>query len=182
MVEAFSVRGLGPLAESWKRNPPFAGDNEFGNAIADYRQNIIKRYAALADVQGITHDPTKWFADHRSEIEVPGLNPFAQAASLTVLAEYERAASCVEALGALNRWPGRSGVPIEDYLRQWEASCAEIQASPYCPLAYEECWALPNARRSSLSAPEGASLTLGKVSGHSSAASHSFTITWRATV
>jgi hypothetical protein len=146
MVEAFSLRGLGPLAESWKRNPPFAGDNEFGNAIA-----IM-------------------------------LNPFAQAASLTVLAEYERAASCVEALGALNRWPGRSGVPIEDYLRQWEASCAEIQASPYCPLAYEECWALPNARRSSLSAPEGASLTLGKVSGHSSAASHSFTITWRATV
>jgi hypothetical protein len=52
-----------------------------------------------------------WFADHRSEIEVAGLNPFAQAASLTILAEYERAPDSVEALGALNRWPGRSGVP-----------------------------------------------------------------------
>ena len=61
------------------------------------------------------------------------LNPFAQAASLTILAEYERAPDCVEALGALNRWPDRSGVPIEDYLRQWEASCAELQASPLLP-------------------------------------------------
>ena len=53
--------------------------------------------------------------------------------SLTVLAEYERAPSSVEALGALNRWPGRTGVPIEDYLREWEASCAELQASPALP-------------------------------------------------
>jgi hypothetical protein len=37
--------------------------------------------------------------------------------SLAVLAEYERAADCVEALGALNRWPGRTGIPIGDYLR-----------------------------------------------------------------
>jgi hypothetical protein len=138
MVEAFSIRGLDRLAESWKQNPPFAGDNEFGNAIADYRQNIITRYAALADAQGLTHDPAKWFADHRSEIEVPGLNPFAQAASPTILAEYEHTPSCVEALGALNRWPGRSGVPIEDYLSQWEASCAELQAFPLLPTHLRE--------------------------------------------
>jgi hypothetical protein len=79
-----------------------------------------------------------WFADHRSEIEVAGLNPFAQAASLTILAEYERAPDSVEALGALNRWPGRSGVPIEDYLRQWEASCAELKASPLLPARLRE--------------------------------------------
>ncbi len=133
LVEAFSLRGLGRLAESWKQNPPFAGDNAFGDAIADYRQNIIRHYAALADQQGMTGDARAWFADHRSEIEVPGLNPFAQAASVTILAEYERVPSCVEALGALNRWPGRTGVPIEDYFRQWQASCAELQASPQLP-------------------------------------------------
>jgi len=64
---------------------------------------------------------------------VAGLNPFAQAASLTILAEYERTPGCVEALGTLNRWPGRSGVPIEEYLGQWEASCAELKASPLLP-------------------------------------------------
>ncbi len=30
LVEAFSLRGLGRLAQSWKQNPPFAGDSAFG--------------------------------------------------------------------------------------------------------------------------------------------------------
>jgi hypothetical protein len=137
-VEAFSLRGLGRLAESWKQNPPFAGDNAFGDAIAEYRQNIIQGYSALADAQGITRNPAAWFADQRSEIEVAALNPHAQAASLSVLTEYERAPSCLEALGALNRWPDRTGVPIEDYFRQWEASCAELQASPILPTRLRE--------------------------------------------
>jgi hypothetical protein len=133
MVEAFSLRGLGRLAESWMQNPPFPGDNAFGNAIADYRQNIVEQYSALAKAQGMTRDSAAWFAEHRSEIEVPGLNAYAQACSLSFLTEYERTASCVEALGALNRWPGRTGVPTDDYLRQWEASCAELGASPVLP-------------------------------------------------
>jgi hypothetical protein len=133
LVEAFSLRGLARLAESWKRIPAFAGDNQFGSAISDYRENIVERYTKLAAAQGIAHNSVAWFADHRSEIEIAGLNPFAPAASLTILAEYERAPECVEALGALNRWPGRSGVPIEDYLRRWKASCAELQASPLLP-------------------------------------------------
>ena len=137
-MEAFSIRGLGRLAESWKQNPPFAGDNAFGNAIADYRQNIIQKYSVIADQQGMTSDPAKWFADHRSEIEESGLNPFALASSLIILAEYERTPSCVEALGALNRWPGRSGIPIQDYLRQWEASCAELGASSVLPARLRE--------------------------------------------
>lgn len=130
LVEAFSIRGLGRLAESWQQNPPFPGDNAFGNAIADYRQNIIREYTALADRQGLSQSTTEWFARHRGEIEKPGLNPFAQAASLKVLAEYERAPSCVEALGALNRWPGRTSLSANDFFRQWEASCAELAASP----------------------------------------------------
>jgi hypothetical protein len=137
-VEAFSLRGLGRLAESWKQDPPFPGDNEFGNAIVDYRRNIIERYSKLANEQGIIRDPAAWFANNRSEIEVAAINPFAQAASLTILAEYERAPDCVEALGALNRWPDRSGVPIEEYLRLWEASCLELQATPLLPTRLRE--------------------------------------------
>jgi hypothetical protein len=138
LVEAFSIRGLGRLAESWKQNPPFPGDNAFGDAIADYRQNIIRQYSALADQQGLSQSSAEWFARHRSNIEKLGLNPFAQAASLKVLAEYERAPSCVEAIGALNRWPGRTAIPIEDYFRQWEASCAELGASPQLPTHLRE--------------------------------------------
>ena len=45
---------------------------------------------------------------------------------------------CIEAVGALNRWPRRSGIPIEDYLRQWEASCAELEASTVLPTHLRE--------------------------------------------
>jgi len=134
MVEAFSLRGLGLLAKSWKADPPFAGDNAFGDAIADYRENIIKRYSTLADSQGLTRDASAWFVNHRSEIEIPGLNPFAQAMSLTILAEYDQAPESVEALGALNRWPGRSAVPASQYFERWKASCAELRASPQLPI------------------------------------------------
>lgn len=133
LVEAFSLRGLGRLAEGWKQNPPFAGDNSFGNSIAEYRQNIISQYAAGADERGFTRDPAGWFARGRTELEAGGLNSFAQAACPAVLREYERTPSCVEALGALNRWPGRTGVPIEAYFHQWEASCVELQGSPLLP-------------------------------------------------
>jgi hypothetical protein len=133
LVEAFSLHGLGRLAESWKEVPPFPGDNAFGNAIAAYRQNIVTRYAALADAQGLRRDSAAWFAVNRTEIEKLALNAYAQAISVSLLAEYERRPSCVEALGALNRWPGRTGVPIDDFLHQWEASCAELGASSLLP-------------------------------------------------
>jgi hypothetical protein len=139
MVEAFSLRGLGKLAESWKTVPPFAGDNAFGDKIAEYRQNIIERYNKLASDQGLNDDPASWFTKHRPEMEVLGLNPFAQAASAFIfLPEYERVPECVEAIGALNRWPRRTGVPIEEYLSQWEASCVELQASTHLPKRLKE--------------------------------------------
>jgi hypothetical protein len=142
LVEAFSLRGLGQLAESWKQSPPFAGDNEFGTAIADYQHNIMQQYTVLAEEQGIARDTAAWFRDQRAKIELPGLNPFAQAASLTALAQFERVPSCIEALGALNRWPGRTSVPIADYFRQWEASCNELGASAELPTRLGEMFAI----------------------------------------
>jgi hypothetical protein len=138
MVEAFSLRGLAFLAESWKSNPPFPNDNQFGNAIASYRQDIIQTYAKLAGEQGSVRNFATWFIDHRQQIEAQALGPFAQAASLTILAEYASSPSCVEGLGALNRWSGRSGIPIEDYLNRWEASCHELKASPVLPIHLRE--------------------------------------------
>jgi hypothetical protein len=44
--------GLGRLAESWKQDPTFPGDNAFGDKIAEYRQNIIQSYTQLATEQG----------------------------------------------------------------------------------------------------------------------------------
>ena len=37
-------------------------------------------------------------------------------------------------MGALNRWSGRSGVPLPDYFDLWEKSCAELHAPGRLPV------------------------------------------------
>ena len=39
-----------------------------------------------------------------------------------VLAKYERAPDLIEAVGPLNRWPGRTGCADRRLLQEWEAS------------------------------------------------------------
>jgi hypothetical protein len=46
----------------------------------------------------------------------------------------ENDVGCVEDLGAVNRWPERSHIPVEDYLVKWQASCVEIGALGRLPL------------------------------------------------
>jgi hypothetical protein len=134
LVEAFSLRGLALLADSWSTDPPFKDDSGFGAAVAVYRQNIVEPYGKLAIEQGNPKDCRAWFAQHRGELESqPGLSAFAQVAALHVLAEFERNPSSIEALGALNRWPGRSAIALEEYFRAWETSCGELQASADLP-------------------------------------------------
>lgn len=134
MVEAFSLRGLTLLADGWSRDPPFANDSGFGAALATYRQNIIERYGTLAIEQENPKNLGAWFKQHRATMEaVPGLNAYAQAAALGILAEYERKPASLEALGALNRWPGRATLPLEEYFKAWESSCRELQASSELP-------------------------------------------------
>ena len=134
LVEAFSLHGLGRLAKSSKQEPLSTNNGGFGDAVTAYREKIIENYAKLVGEQGGLQDFSTWFATYQRELESnAGLGQFAQAASLTLLAEYERNTGCIEALGALNRWPGRSGVPLGDYLRLWEASCIELQASSVLP-------------------------------------------------
>jgi len=52
---------------------------------------------------------------------------------LQIVGELEHDKGCVEDLGALNRWVARSEVPVEEYLRLWQASCAEIHAPGQLP-------------------------------------------------
>jgi hypothetical protein len=54
-------------------------------------------------------------------------------AVLGILTLLENDLACVDDLGAVNRWPARTGIPIEDYLTRWETSCAEIDASGRLP-------------------------------------------------
>lgn len=131
MVEAFSIRGLGRLAASWERNPPFAGNAAFGASLREYRENLIKNYRGAGEQMS---DPeiASWFRASRSALE-SGSAFSGGPLIVRVVGELERDNACVEDLGGLNRWPSRSGVPLEDYLTLWSKSCTEIHAERHLP-------------------------------------------------
>lgn len=134
LVEAFSLRGLGRLAETWQTAPPFPGDNAYADAIARYRADILGAYRAIGKAEGGTGDLARWYARSQREIEGEGgLGDFAKAASAVLLDLYAAEPACLEALGALNRWPERTRLPLAAYLSAWKASCRELGALPDLP-------------------------------------------------
>jgi hypothetical protein len=130
LAEAFSIRGLGLLAASWAKEPPFAGDAVFATPIWQYRANLIADYKKTPIP---TTDFATWFRSYRTPLE-QGVGEPEGPAVLAVLAELEGDKACVEDLGAVNRWPARSAVPVEEYLTLWQASCAAIGASGHLPV------------------------------------------------
>jgi hypothetical protein len=133
LVEAFSLRGLGRLADSWERRPVFPNDARFANAIRQYRRGTIERYENIASDQMQDFQMDAWFHEHRSSLEGDGGLSSAEAAITTILRELEADARSIEDLGALNRWQERSSVPIEQYVRLWKKSCNEIGAAGRLP-------------------------------------------------
>jgi hypothetical protein len=134
LVEAFSLRGLGLLATSWERDPPFRGNEDFAKSIREYRLNLLENYMKLAAEEGSLPNLARWFRAHRSSLETQGgVTGDAHAAILIFLAELERNNDWIESLGALNRWPERTGLPIQEFFAKWQTSCAEIKASPKLP-------------------------------------------------
>lgn len=132
MVEAFSIRGLGLLAASWERDPPFAGNAAFAAAIREYRANLIKNYAG-GGVRTSDAEFASWFRASRSMLERSALSGIEGQLIVRVVSELERDITCVEDLGALNRWPSRAGVPLDDYLKLWERSCIEVHTPGHLP-------------------------------------------------
>jgi hypothetical protein len=126
MVEAFTMRGLGLLASSWEKSPPFDGDQAFATKIREHRAERLKLYSKQGD-----QDIVSWFRGYRSELE-SGRPADKDPAVLKILPILENEQTSVEDLGAVNRWPARTRVPIEEYLSQWDKSCTEIAA--YCPV------------------------------------------------
>lgn len=133
LVEAFSIHGLGVLAENWRAAPPFPNDSAYADAIVAYREEWVTKFTAVAREQGCEQDFGGWFHRNRQSIEAFGSLIEAQTAAVVILREYERSETCIEALGALNRWPRRSAVPLAEYLRLWQESCVELGADTSLP-------------------------------------------------
>jgi hypothetical protein len=145
LVEAFSIRGLARLTEAWERNPPFAGDAKYGRSLREYRRDLIDKYKKGDGTEPVT-DLTGWFRSNRARLDAAnGLGLSEGPAIVAVLNEMDSDIGCVVDLGAINRWPERSGIPFEDYLRHWQSSCTEIGAPGRLPTRLQNCFGLAKA-------------------------------------
>jgi hypothetical protein len=145
LVETFSIRGLRLLADSWERAPPFAGDNKFAGSIRQYRSNYLEASKADGAI-GSPNDVASWFHASRADMEAGKGMPRGPAI-LGLLALYEEkqpsGKPClIDDLGALNRWPERTAIPIERYLERWKQSCSEIGASGELPTRLQQLFRL----------------------------------------
>lgn len=127
LAEAFSIRGLGILADDWERDPPFVADSEYSASIRQYRADLIANYMKPAAPNGAPVDWRLWSGLNWKPRGLPsGSHEQKGPVTLSVLEEMEADAAAAEDLGALNRWRDRTRVPATDYLRLWERSCREI--------------------------------------------------------
>lgn len=141
LVDAFSIRNLALLAESWEKNPPFPGNTGYGNALRGYREEVVKGYHDAGGPQPAT-DIAAWFRETRPALEqLNGINKIEGPGLLAILGELEREKACVEDMGALNRWPGKA-TSLEEYLRLWQQSCIEIKAPGMLPRRLRDLFAV----------------------------------------
>ncbi|HEX3860629.1 MAG TPA: transposase [Stellaceae bacterium] len=131
LAEAFSLRGLARLADSWDANPVLTDHPDYGKHLRRYRELTIAPYR-----RGGPPSPLhSWFAANRVGLENGiGGRPSTGPALLMILSELDRDAGCVADLGAVNRWPSRAAAPLEDYLEAWQQSCAETGTPGYLPV------------------------------------------------
>jgi hypothetical protein len=145
LVEAFSIRGLARLADAREHDPPFTGDAEYGRSLRNYHRHLIEKYQNAAGSEPV-QDIAAWLLANRALLDgTAGLGDYAGPAILMVLSEMETDKGCVEDLGAVNRWPARTGVPLENYLRLWRTSCSEIGAPGRLPARLREIFGLRRA-------------------------------------
>jgi hypothetical protein len=142
LAEAFSIRGLALLADAWEHDPPFVGDARYGQALRDYRRDLLEKYQKASGPEPIA-DMAVWLRANRALLDgTTGLNVYEGPAILIALTEMEADKACVEDLGAVNRWPERSGLPLEDYLRLWRVSCTQLKAPGRLPTRLQEIFEL----------------------------------------
>ena len=137
LVEAFTLRGLALMADSWEQDPWLPGEAGYSEYLRRYRDWLAGRYRHGAG--GAKQWLNSWFADSRTALEsYLGGRAAAGPALLMILGELVRDKGCVEDLAALNRWHGRTAVPFEDYLRLWRESCAELGTPGKLPRRLKE--------------------------------------------
>lgn len=132
MVEAFSLRGLGRLADSWRSDPPFPHNAAYASSILEYRGNLLAGYRKAAEL-----DFPAWLQAGRPPLKA-GVSAPEGPAVAPIFNALERDSRCVEDMGAVNRWPERTSLPADQYIEAWRKSCAEIGTPGILPVQIKD--------------------------------------------
>ena len=143
LVEAFSLRGLGLLADNWGHAPPFPNDAAYAGSIRSYRKTILASYRRIAKKKSVSAGFGTWFRTHEAFLSAHGGVKAARGAVPTLLEMLEGDPALIADIGALNRWPGRSGVSVHDYFDLWAQSCVALNAPGRLPVRLRELLAGP---------------------------------------
>jgi hypothetical protein len=133
LVEAFSLRGLRLLADDWLHAAPFPDDADYSASILSYRKTILAGHREIGRDQGSALGVGSWYAARKWFLGRHGGLDAARGVVPAMLRLIEGDQTMVTDMGALNRWAGRSGVPLATYLDRWERSCAELKAPGRLP-------------------------------------------------
>jgi hypothetical protein len=143
LAEAFALRTLSLLAESWQTDPVFAGRASYADAIRDYREAIVSRYKQDARKDGAT-DLLRWFDKEQGEFgHVTGLDGIAKGVVPVILGLIEPEPVLIEEYQGMNLWPERTALPVRQYLRRWREHCQTIGTPGRLPLVIADLLGQP---------------------------------------
>ena len=118
-------------------------DAAYACAIRRYRETILSSDRTTAQDEGASAGFGAWFRTHEACLSGHGGLSATRGAVSTMLDLLENDPVLVADIGALNRWPERSGVPLQDYLDLWEQSCVALKAPGRLPVRLRELLAGP---------------------------------------
>jgi len=105
-------------------------------SLQKYRDDLIAKYRLAGQPSGASL--AAWHNVNRDALDkMGGLNELQGPLIAKLVDTFEQDHELIAGYGALNRWPARTGVPVEEYLRLWKQSCLEIRTTERLPSAIE---------------------------------------------
>lgn len=127
LVEAFGLYGLRALVPLWQEMPPQPYMERYHEHLMDYVEEVLRQCRSLRQQRGLPENFSSWYTTLAKELEEATKLPGApQIFVPQVYDTFVNEPDLREDLGALNRWPERSSVPIKQYVELWKQSCRQI--------------------------------------------------------
>jgi hypothetical protein len=136
LVEAISLFGLTRMSRQWFRSPPHQNWRTYAGLLKSYAENRLRNLREHEFYVQFEHDPAAWFANGKEHLcSVVRLDDEIWPVIPWLTTEFVRDPGLVADICALNRWPERAALPIEQYLDAWVEACESLNSIGRLPRA-----------------------------------------------